>query len=327
MKKNNVKNILSIFLMGTLLSTASGCYFFPDEEPILEPPTLDVSDVVYNTYTSVRKDIVEQTIQSGYVISNTETECYFTQYTGQLKNIYVNPGDFVEEGDLLAEFNNGAIEYTLEIQKKKVELAQLNYNNSGSAADRLQLEIEQNTLAQYQAEYDGGHIFAPVSGQVSFVKTLSPGDEVNPYDVIVRIVDPDDLCVSISTTSITDYYVDDAVTVSVNGENYDGVVLRTPREEIEEGDETADSVFVGFVDDSPGFGCLGTIASVTKIKSISENAVVIPKHIVRKDGERTYVQVLRDDVKVEVDIVTGIENATEIEVISGLEEGEKVIVK
>ena len=317
MKKNTFRFISSLFLAGTMLFTASGCYFFPDEEPILEPPTLDVSDVVYNTYTAVRKDIVDQSIQSGYVISSKETECYFTQYTGQLKNIYVNPGDFVEEGDLLAEFNNGAIEYTLEIQKKKVELAQLNYNNSGSAADRLQLEIEQNTLDQYQAEYDGGHIYAPVAGQVSFVKTLNPGDEVNPYDVIIRIVDPDQLCVSIDTTSITDYYVDEKVSVAVNGETYDGVILRTP----------ASNVFVGFVNDSPGFGCLGTIASVTKVKSVSENAVVIPKHIVKYTDDRTYVQVLRDGVKVEVDIVTGIENATEIEVVSGLEEGEKVIVK
>ena len=97
--------------------------------------------------------------------------------------------------------------------------------------------------------------------------------------------------------------------------------------QIEEGDESASNVFVGFVNDSPGFGCLGTIASVTKVKSVSENAVVIPKHIVKYTDDRTYVQVLRDGVKVEVDIVTGIENATEIEVVSGLEEGEKVIVK
>lgn len=323
----SLKLICSVFLTGAVAITASGCYFFPDEEPLLDPPTLDVADVVYSTYTAARKDIVSQTIQSGYIISNVEEECFFTQYTGQLKNIYVNPGDFVEEGDLIAEMNNGAIEYQLEIQQKRVELAQLNYNNSGSAADLLQLEIEQNTLAAYQAEYDGGHVYAPMSGQVSYVKTLNPGDEVNPYDVIVRIVDPDRLCVSATTTSITDYYIGDEVQVEVNGDYYDGVVVRTPREEIEDGDEVVDKVFVEFTNDSPGFGYLGAIGNVIKTVAESQNAIVIPKYIVKTDGDRTYVQVLRDDEKEEVNIETGISNAVEIEILSGLSEGDEVIVK
>ena len=321
------KLICSAILAGAIAITSTGCYFFPDEEPELEPPTLDVSEVVYSTYTAVRKDIVSQSIQSGYIVSNVEEECFFTQYTGQLKNIYVNPGDFVEEGDLIAEMNNGAIEHQLKIQSLRVELAQLNYNTTGSAADRLQLEIEQNTLAACQDEYDGGHVYAPISGQVSFVKTLNPGDEVNPYDVIVRIVDPDRLCVSATTTSVTDYYVDDEVQVEVNGDYYDGVVVRTPREEIADGDEVIDKVFVEFVGDAPGFGYLGSIGNVIKTTAQSQNAIVIPKHIIKTDGDRTYVQVLRDDTKVEVDVETGIETAVEIEILSGLSEGDKVIVK
>ena len=325
--QNLPKLLCTAILTGAVVITVSGCYFFPDEEPMLEPPTLDVSEVVYSTYTAVRKDIVSQTIQSGYIVSNVEEECFFTKYTGQLKNIYVNPGDFVQEGDLIAEMNNGAIEHQLEIQRLRVELARLNYNNSGSAADRLQLEIEQNTLAAYQDEYDGGHVYAPISGQVSYVKTLNPGDEVNPYDVIVRIVDPEQLCISATTTSITDYYVGDEVEVEINGDYYHGVVVRTPREEIEDGDEVVDKVFVEFTDDAPGFGYLGAIGNIIKTAAESPNAIVIPKHIVKTDGDRTYVQVLRDDVKVEVDIETGIETAVEIEVLSGLSEGDKVIVK
>lgn len=325
--QNLPKLLCTAILTGAVAITATGCYFFPDEEPMLEPPTLDVSEVVYSTYTAVRKDIVSQTIQSGYIVSNVEEECFFTKYTGQLKNIYVNPGDFVQEGDLIAEMNNGAIEHQLEIQRLRVELAQLNYNNSGSAADRLQLEIEQNTLAAYQDEYDGGHVYAPISGQVSYVKTLNPGDEVNPYDVIVRIVDPEQLCISATTTSITDYYIGDEVEVEINGDYYHGVVVRTPREEIEDGDEVVDKVFVEFTDDAPGFGYLGAIGNIIKTAAESPNAIVIPKHIIKTDGDRTYVQVLRDDVKVEVDIETGIETAVEIEVLSGLSEGDKVIVK
>lgn len=327
MRNNLMKYITAAVLAGTISALASGCYFFPDEEPLLEPPTLDVADVVYYTYTVTRKDIVSQTIQSGYLVSGVQANCFFTKYTGQLKNIYVNPGDFVEEGQLIAEMNNGAIEHLLRTQKLKVELAQLNYSNSGSAADKLQLEIEQSTLEQYQDEYDGGHVYASMSGQVSFVKTLNPGDTVDPYDVIVTIVDPEKLCVRATVENAGDFFVDDVVSVEVNGDYYDGIVVRTPREEIAEGDSEGNKVYVEFTGDAPGFGYLGSIGNVTKIKAKSENTLVIPKHVIKTDGDRTYVQVLRNDEKVETDIETGISNAVEIEILSGLSEGEEVIVK
>ena len=325
---NKLFKAISIMAVSGMLSVCcSGCYFFPDEEPVLEPPTLDVNEVVYSTYTVTVKDIVSQTIQSGYIVSGVESNCFFTKYTGQLKNIYVNPGDFVEEGQLIAEMNNGAIEHQLNIQRLKVELAQLNYNNSGSAADRLELEIEQSTLAQYQDEYDGGRVYATMTGQVSYVKTLDPGDYVDPYDVIVTIVDPERLCVRATVESTTAFAVDDAVSVEINGEYYDGVVVRTPREEIEEGDSEGDKVYVEFTGDAPGFGYLGSIGNIYKTIAKSENALVIPKHVIKTDGDRTYVQVLRGDEKVEVDIETGISNSVETEILSGLTEGEKVIVK
>ncbi len=228
---------------------------------------------------------------------------------------------------MIAEMNNGAIEHLLKIQQLKVELAQLNYNNSGSAADRLQLEIEKSTLDQYRDEYEGGRVYATMTGQVSYVKTLNPGDSVDPYDIIVSIVDPEKLCVRATVENAGKFSVDDPVTVEVNGDIYDGIVVRTPREEIEEGDTEGDKVYVEFTDENPGFGYLGSIANITKIKAKSENALVIPKHVIKTDGDRTYVQLLRGDEKVEADIETGISNAVETEILSGLSEGEEVIIK
>lgn len=319
------KKILIPFVLSAITLSFSGCYFFPNEEPVLDPPTLDVEKVVYSTYTVSRKNIESSVIQSGYIISAKETDCYFNKYSGQLKNIYVNPGDFVEEGQLIAEMNNGTIEYQLKIQKLKVELAQLNYDNSHSAADKLQLEVEQNTLDSYQDQYDGGRIYAPVSGQVSFVKTLNPGDMVDPFDVLVKVIDPDELCVRAEVTGSGGFDKGDPVTVEVNGDIYDGVVVRTPKEELEEGDGFSDAVFVEFTKDSPGFGCLGSIGNIKKIKASSQNALVIPKYVIKTDGERQYVQILKNDEKAEVDITTGISNAVEIEVLTGLSEGDKVI--
>lgn len=310
-----------------VIGSFSGCYFFPAEEELLEAPTIKVEDVTYSTYTAKKKTISSQTIVTGYLTSKTEKSCYFTDYTGQLKTIYVRAGDMVEEGQLLAEMNTGTLEYELEIQKLKVQLAQLNYNNSGSAADRLELEIEQNTLNEYQAEYDGSKIFAPVSGQVSYVDGVTPGTEVNPYRILVKIVDPDDLYVLATVTESKAYSVGDKVTVTVGEDTYDAEITRTPKEEKADGDEVTDTIHAEFTGTSPTFAFLGSLSDVVKVNSVSENAITIPKHLVQSDGERQFVQILVDGEKQEVDVTTGISNATEIEITSGLNEGDQVVVK
>ena len=121
----------------------SGCYFFPEEEKLLDPPVIAPDSVAYSTYTAKLKTIESTVTATGYVRSQTEAECYFTGYTGKIKAVHVRAGDFVEEGDLIAEMNVGELEYLLKIQELKVQAARLRYNSSGSQADKLDLGIEE----------------------------------------------------------------------------------------------------------------------------------------------------------------------------------------
>ena len=77
----------------------------------------------------------------------------------------------------------------------------------------------------------------------------------------------------------------------------------------------------------PGFGKVGTVADISYIKEQAENAIVIPKYLVKTLSGKNYVQVYKDGVKKETDVETGISNATEIQIVSGLSEGDEVVVK
>ncbi len=322
-----IRKIAALSAAALLTLSASGCYFFPAEEELLDPPTIAPDEVTYSTYTAKLKTIENTVTVTGYLRSETEKECYFTDYTGQVKNIYVNAGDFVEEGDLIADMNTGALEYELEIQKLKVQKAQLTYNATGSQADKLQLEIEQNTLTMYQAEYDGSKILAPMSGQVSYVYDLEPGTEMDPYKVLARIADPEALYVNAEFPESITFKKGDKVKIIVADMEYEGVISYSPTEAREAGDENGNALYADFVGEKPAFAYLGSLADIKKVKASSENAIVIPKHLVKSDGEREYVQIYADGEKIEVDVVTGITNATEIEIVSGLKEGDQVIVK
>lgn len=318
----------ALALVLSLIISGSGCYFFPKEEELLDPPTIAPDEVTYSTYTAKRKTLESAVIVTGYVRSRTEKSCYFKDYTGRIKTVYVRAGDFVSEGDLIAEMNVGELEYLLEIQKLKVQAARLQYNSTGSNADKLQLDIETETLNMYQAEYDGSKIFAPISGQVSYVLGINPGTEIDPYKIIAKIVNPDDLYIEASYNGdIKTFDVGDKVTVTIGGEEYEAELSYTPREAKADAAADPNALYAEFSDNKPTFAYLGSLADIKKIKSVSENAIVIPKNLIKNDGDRTYVQVYNDGEKTEKDITTGISNATEIEVTSGLDEGDEVIIR
>ena len=307
--------------------TLSGCYFFPEEEKLLDPPTIAPDEVTYSTFTARIKTIESTASLTGYVRPRTEAECFFTAYTGRIKNVYVRAGDFVEEGDLIAEMNVGELEYELKIQDYKTQAARLRYNQTGAESDRLQLEIEQSTLEMYQAQYDGARIYAPMTGQVSYVYKINPGTEFDPYKVIARIVEPGDLYVEASCEDDRVFEVGDTVRVTVDGDDYSCLVTYTPKEARLEGADNIKVLRAEFDGAKPETSYVGSLAEIRKIKAVAENAVVIPKNLIRNDGDRSYVQLYADGTKQERDVTVGITNATEAEIISGLQAGDEVIIR
>ncbi len=329
MKTNSRKIRLAACLVAVSLSagTLSGCYFFPEEEKLLDPPVLKVEDVTYSTYRAVKKTIVNRAASTGYVVSRLQQDCFFTEMDGNIKTVYVKAGDTVKKGDLIAEYSTGDLQYRLREQDLKVQQAQLKYNSSGAEADRLQLEMEQNTLDQLQHEYDGSRIYAPCDGLVSYTEQLKPGEEVKAYKVIAKIVDPDDVYVEASVNEDRKYTKGQDVTITIDEKDYKGTIVKTPLEAKEDGDEKTSSVYAEFSEELPSFTKIGDVADIWFVKEQAENAIVIPKYLVKTLSGQNFVEVFKDGTKTEVQVELGISNATEVQVLSGLSEGDEVVVK
>ncbi len=328
------KALKSAAALGTMI-TLSGCYFFPAEEELLQPPTVVVEDVAYSTYTAKTKTIEDKITASGYVASKTECEAAFPESGGTIKKIYVNAGQFVEEGELLAELDVGNLDYLYKQQQLIVKKAELVYNSTGSAEDALNLEMEKNTLTEYERVLSNSRLYAEMSGQVCFVEQLAPGSTVTAYKTIVKTVDPDNLVIRYGAAELKDFKLNDKITITVEGESYEGYVSKTPDESIEGlyDDYPAitydtEHIYCEFKDDIPPLLSIGGLAEISLVKEVHENAVVISKNLVKTDGDRTYVTVLdENDNKMEADVTTGIETAVEVEILTGLKAGDKVVVR
>lgn len=307
----------------------SSCFFFPKEEPLLPPPVIKQDEVTYVTYSARKADITNRVVAGGYVVSRVEADCFFTAYTGNIKAIYPRPGDYVEEGDLIAELDAGELAFDVETARLKAELARLDYAASGKEAAKLAYELAQNTYEQLRTRMDGSVVTAPMSGRVSFTESLRPGEEVNPYRVLARISDPAALCAAarLNDTNTDAFEVGVAVEIVVGGVSYGGVVAQTPKSAKAAATDD-DRLIAEFGDTAPDFAEMGNFADIAVIKGKSVGAIVIPRNLVKSSGGKTYVQILDDDeVKKDVEVVTGIVNATEIEIVSGLREGQRVVVK
>ena len=117
------------------------------------------------------------------------------------------------------------------------------------------------------------------------------------------------------------------VTITIDEQEYKGTIVKTPVEAKEQGDEDTSSIYAEFKGSLPSFSKVGTVADISYIKEQAENAIVIPKYLVKTLSGKNYVQVYKDGVKKEADVETGISNATEIQIVSGLSEGDEVVVK
>ena len=320
------KKALSSFMVMMFSISVSGCYFFPTEEEVLEPPIVKVEDIVYKTYTAKTKDMEETLLATGYIISQTEVEQSYKQALYPLKIIYVKTGDFVKKGDLLAELDTGDLEREVVLQRLLVQKAENKYKETAKSSDYSQVLYEREKLSQMESDIASSKLYASTDGQISFRADYSSGDEIKPYDVIVKIIDPENIYIKHTSTTLKEFVLDMPVYITVSDEVYEGYVFQTPNEADGSMADDESSIFFKFKDKKPSYKKIGSSASVKAVLDVHEDAVVVPRHLVKYLDGKTYVQVFKDDKKIDVDVTTGITTATEIEITSGLKAGDKVVV-
>ena len=84
--KKTFMRVAAVAVICAITGSASGCYFFPEEEKLLDPPVLKVEDVTYSTYKAVKKTIVNKASATGYCVSEVQQDCSFTERDGTLKD-------------------------------------------------------------------------------------------------------------------------------------------------------------------------------------------------------------------------------------------------
>jgi HlyD family secretion protein len=200
-----------------------------------------------------------------------------------------------------------------------------------------ELELAELNLEQAQADLARATVTAPFTATVLEV-TVKQGEVVGVYSQLVKLADLSQLEIRARIDEVDVGQVAAGQVVTVTLDAYPGRPLRArvaevaPAVTIERGsafyltrialDSTALSATEG-----PSITLrLGMAASLTIITVQKMDALLVPRRAVEQVGAGAYVTVLRNGRRERVRVTLGMADPQHYEVVSGLEEGEQVVV-
>lgn len=348
MKKRYPKAAALLAAVMTAVSL-SGCYLLPDEEEVLPPPVVKTSEVTYSTVTAVKKDLEKRILTTGVITAENQYKLMYEKQGGTIIKFYVRTGDIVKKGDPICELDTQDVDYQIKEKELYKKRAQLNVSiikqNGGSVAeiDRAGVEVDllTNELNKLYEKKKLAVLRAPVDGVVSSIADIKSGDNVGTGQNIATVIDTSSLYIPIKPSSnIALFKVGTELQINVGEKQFKGEVFMNPdsvaelmaqnQGEHNKGDSTGikyelETVYVRFKDTVPT-ETVGQLADCILIQDRVEDAIVISNNLIKTVDGQDMVYVLKDGAKVPVIIKVGLKTGSQSEIVSGLSEGDEIIL-
>lgn len=320
------KLLCALFAAAMLCSMFSACGDENTDDVIL--PIYDAAKPNYVTDKAYIGTISEVQREVGRITTPYSVSVAFSKTDGLLDAVYVKAEQTVEKGDIIAVLRDADLEDEIAEQELKLNSTKNTYDtliaNNGDAYEieyaRIDYEIEKVKYDSLISQRNDLTLYAPISGRVNWVSDYKTGDYIGIGSTVCTINDTSKNCIVCSTEFIGSKEFGTAVTIK-QGENIieGGMVIDTITQRWGQS-----QLIISLPDDAEilDFGDFECIFTISK----HDDAVIVPDTAVKTAGERKYVNVLLNGMKVEIDVETGIESGGETEIVSGLAGNEELIL-
>ena len=317
----------SILLLAALAAVACGNQGETQKAPEVVTPNVEVATA--ESRDVPQENVYASTIQA-YAVNNIAP-----QTAGRIRKINVEVGDYVVKGQILVEMDRLQLEQTaLQVQNDDIEYERLKglYAEGGvSQSDfetaELGYKLRKSNLANLR---ENTILRSPITGYVS-ARNFDAGDlfSMSAPLFTVQQVTPVKLLVGISESEYTKIRKGDKVSLTVDaipGQEFSGKVDRL-YPTIDPATHTFKAEVV--VPNTDRVLRPGMYARVTVNFGTRRSIIVPDKALVKQEGTGTrFIYVLRADNTVSyLPVTVGRHIGQEYEVLSGLEEGARVVVK
>ncbi|CDA95615.1 efflux transporter MFP component RND family [Bacteroides sp. CAG:709] len=256
------------------------------------------------------------------------------QSPSRIQKIYVEVGDFVRAGQIVAKMDEVSLNQSkLSMANDSLEYSRIKklYEQGGvSKSDFDAMELKYNvTRSQYQNLLENTILRSPVSGVIT-ARNYDQGDMYGGSPIyVVEQITPVKLYVGISEMDYTRVKKNDTVTLTADalpGKTFTGRIAR-----IYPTIDAATHTFTAEVNVANSDRLLrpGMYARVT-VNFGSNHSIVVPDDCVVKQqgsGVRSVFVLQADNTVKEIVVTLGRHFGTEYEILSGIAEGDNVVVK
>lgn len=348
-----IKQKISIILCSITVSVMfCSCSILPDDEQTLAPPIVKAQKTEYQTYTVVPKDISQSIKGTGSLISMVKKDLSFIQSGTRIKSINVKEGQKVKQGDILIVLDTGNLPDDIKIQENLVKKAQIKLDDQNSLLKKYislpkdyqpsQKELNDviNKIKASEIDLNNATIklnilqrrqsltvlTSPINGIVTSIEKIKPGDTVEAYRKVITVTSPEGfyLYYQVVEKDISMIKKGMKAEITYDGKKYEGHVVKTQEDSSDELDMKG--ALLISIDNLPSDARLGGVAELVITTESRKNVIVIPKKALKNFNNNKVVQILDGESKKQVDIKTGLETTDEVEILSGLDEGQKVIL-
>lgn len=308
---------------------------------------------------------VEKTTRIGCTYRQVDEQEVSFQISGRIVDqVYVAEGDSVKKGDLLVELSSQDLERRIEDLEYRITRNELllgytdinetyaisalwvnylNYSGDSESLDRMiestyqtyryqredyadAIAADKAELAQLQRELRNSRIYASVDGIVYDMKDRLVGSTSRQGEVVMTIMDTSESLFETKVADAQNYFTEgEAVSMSISYGSAAGDYVLMPWHMEDWGETQLFMIYEGPEDAVLEMGTTGTIRTTEEKR---ENVLMVSNLAVWRAEDRSYVYILGDDNIREVRWVeTGLYGDSTVEIISGLKEGEKVILK
>lgn len=289
-----------------------------------------------------RHDVQEIVAASGVVTGRESASLHFLG-SGRLVYLGVKVGDQVGKGRVVASLDGRDLSLSLQQAENSLRSAQASAEKAlddvkGHSADETFTQKETRTKAEVTRDsaYDAvtrarialsqASMIAPIGGVVTQVNGL-PGQFVSGADTIVQIVDFSQIYfdADIDEADVSRVAVGQPVRVEFNAypeKEFSGTVDQiVPQTKTSASGATIVRVRIKM--DNPGIVLVdGLNGQVEIVVRESKNVLSIPRDSLREDNK----VLVRGGKSVKpIDVVLGVESDTDVEIVSGLTEGQEVV--
>ena len=337
--RQKILNHKKLFIVAILVvaGIAGGGYYYQNKSKVATTP--------HQTIQAQRQDLTSVVAATGTIKAVNSVDIS-SKITAQIKEVKVKENEQVTAGQVLVILKDTGLQAQVTQAQERLSNAAVKYQRTtrltsigGSSKEQLDnasmdYNIAQANYDEVMSNLNETIIVSPINGSV-IGKPLSAGEMVaqgvNNPTVILTVADMSKMQIeaNIDQTDIGKIALGQKVTFTVDsypGKEFSGMVTTISRKATVSGNVTYYPVTID-VTNAENLLNPGMVARVSVITSESKGVLTLPLSAIRSDKTGKYVVVAGSNGQTQnVPVTTGNTGDDRVEIISGINEGDKVVI-